>query len=468
MRRKTRLIKWEAPVVALLLMGLTLFNGHVPTIMAKGGTAKGASANCVGQTSAPLAPCYQSLLVKFSNKFLADIVNVDPTLVRSALKSMQGANRQPSLALLAGSMGYPGDFYALERQELTTVAANYVDQGKVDPLVVKGYNAAVDKPLYDRLIKQLPSISNQNLDQLITGAILATQPVTPGTGQVCNVRPPIYNPPPQVDPASDSTGDLSFHGDHVIDGKANIYLIFWVNSSFLPASPKYMSLVEQFVKDMGQSPLYSNLLQYDDSSARCPTNAQVAGTFVDTRPFPANVLASQKNPKADPKVVHSVDDQAIRQEIAGVAAQHRWNTQDYHNVFAILPVLSENLSCGVHDWLHVGAKGLQKGSPFVYIPYIRSKGPGQPWCNLAQSPNNDHFADDAIYALSSMLMSTVADPYADSWSDANHMDVASKCMSSIPPQINAKTKGNVTWRGHTYIVAEGYDNLRHGCVLEGP
>ncbi|HEX3643441.1 MAG TPA: hypothetical protein VHV10_19310, partial [Ktedonobacteraceae bacterium] len=92
MRRKNRLIKW-APVVALLLIGLTLFNGHVPVIMAKGGTAKGASANCAGQASAQLAPCYQSLLVKFSNKFLADIVNVDPTLVRSALKSMQGANR---------------------------------------------------------------------------------------------------------------------------------------------------------------------------------------------------------------------------------------------------------------------------------------------------------------------------------------------------------------------------------------
>src|SRR5205807_7258015 len=131
------------------------------------------------------------------------------------------------------SMGYPGDFYALERQELTTVVANYVDPGKVDPLVVKGYNAAVDKPLYDQFIKQLPSISNQNLDQLLTGAILATQPATPSTGQVCNVHPPIYNPPLQVDPASDSTGDLSFRADHVIDGTANIYLIFWVNSSFL-------------------------------------------------------------------------------------------------------------------------------------------------------------------------------------------------------------------------------------------
>lgn len=470
MRRITKQIKWGATLIILLLMGLMLFNEQVTPLMAQGSRARVTSPNCASaanpSTLAQLNLCYQSLLTKFSSKFLNDLVNVDPALVRSALKGMQ----EPSLVQLAGQIGYPGDFYLLERQELMNVDKMYIDLNKVDPLVVKGYNATVDKPLFDQFAKQLSSINNQSLDQLVTGAILATQPPgQAGKSQACNVMPPIYKPLPQVDPSSDGAGNVTYHGGHVIDGTANVYLIFWIDPTFQsPSSAKYLPLIEQFVKDAGRSSYYMNLLQYDDSSTRCPANAQLAGKYVDTQPFPQNVLANQKNPKADPKVVHNVDDQAIRQEIASVAAQKRWNTQDYHNVFVILPILSERSTCGTHDWLHTGTNGLQRGSPFIFIPYLQPQAQGKLWCDMTQSPNHDPATDNTIYALSNMLVAAITAPYADSWNDASHMDLAGKCISPVPPQIDPKTKGNVNWQGDIYVVSEAYDNLRQGCVLKGP
>ena len=82
-----------------------------------------------------------------------------------------------------------------------------------------------------------------------------------------------------------------------------------------------------------------------------------------------------RDPKADPKVVHSVDDQAIRQEIAGVAAQHRWNTQDYHNIFAILPVLSRiwlvGFMTGSMSVPMACRKDLRSSIYLIYVPKFK-------------------------------------------------------------------------------------------------
>jgi len=45
---------------------------------------------------------------------------------------------------------------------------------------------------------------------------------------------PKYNPLPRVDPPADPTdrGDMVYHGGPVIDGTANIYLIFWIDATF--------------------------------------------------------------------------------------------------------------------------------------------------------------------------------------------------------------------------------------------
>jgi hypothetical protein len=236
---------------------------------------------------------------------------------------MQKQNQQPSVVQWFIHLGATGYNAVQEKQELTSVDSDYVAKGKVDPKVVRGYNAVVDKPLFDQFVKQqLPTLGSQRLDQWFTSAILTIP------SQACNVRPPKYNPPPRVIPPKDSfhAGDLTYQGDRVIDGIANIYLIFWIDANFQPASPKYVSAIKQFVQDMGQSPLYANLVQYRDALGRCPTGSRLAGTFIDKRPFPPNLVADHENASVSGDVLEAHIGETSKQEIVDVAAKQGWNT----------------------------------------------------------------------------------------------------------------------------------------------
>lgn len=230
-----------------------------------------------------------------------------------------------------------------------------------------------------------------------------------------------------------------------------------------------MSVVTQFAKDIGQSPLYANLIQYPDALGRCPIGARLAGSFVDHRPFPPDLLTKRKDPNlaSDQNLQQAMDkltDQAWRKELADVAAQQRWNTQDYHNFFIFLPTMS--WGCGYHS--HLTINGIPDvgppGSPWAFISYPYYD--GQEQCsNVPQSPSGDHVADIATGIVSHELLEGVADPqpgYKLGWDE-----IADKCP--LPPStIDSQTNGNVTWNGHHYAIQEEYDNLRHGCVLEGP
>ncbi|HEX3641450.1 MAG TPA: hypothetical protein VHV10_09185, partial [Ktedonobacteraceae bacterium] len=374
-------------------------------------------------------------------------------------------NQQPSVVQWFIHLGATGYNAMGEKQELTSVASDYVDKGKVDLGVVKGYNAAVDKPLFDQFVKQqLPTLNSQKLDQWFTSAILAIPAVMM---QACNALQPKYNSPPRVDPAlGDHLGDVNYHGGHVIDGIANIYLVFWIDNSFQPVSPKYVSLTKQFVKDIVQTSLYANSLQYRDALGRCPTGARLAGTFIDRRPFPADIVAK----RTDPKLVSSnkdlwaaMDDLAHhvgQQELTDVAAKQGWNAQDYHNFLILLPTL--NWGCGWHGSLTING---QPGAPFAQVSYPYYNGKEQCGNGPPQSPNHDHIADIATGIISHELLEGVADPQPGSTGGWD--EIADKCplpSDTVDPQTN----GNVTWNGHHYSIQEEYDNLRHGCVLEGP
>src|SRR6266436_6827794 len=114
----------------------------------------------------------------------------------------------------------------------------------------------------------------------------------PATQNCQDVNPPTDNPPSHVDPPlAGSNGDVTYQGGRVIDGKANVYLVFWIDGTFQTASPLFVNLTKQFVQDFGQSPLYTEVSQYHDSENRRPTCAVLAGTFIDTQPFPANLVA---------------------------------------------------------------------------------------------------------------------------------------------------------------------------------
>ncbi len=298
MHNIAKLMRWLAPVLALSIIGLTLFSGQPFIINAAGSIRSVNTSQCpipIGPqipASPTLESCYQSMLGKFGNLLLVDVTSLlvsrhstpaDTSRVLKALQSMKGPNLQPSVAQLAVRSGYKGNSYAWERQELILIGKTSVDQGKIDPMLVYNYDARADRDLFDHLIKlELPAITNQKLDQWITLAIMQT----PAT-QLCNhIQLSRSNIAVHVDiPDSSHQGDLTYQGGAVVDGIANVYLVFWEDSAFQSLSPKYVSLIQQFVSDIGRSPLYANLSQYKDTLGRCPVGAKLAGTFIDRQSF---------------------------------------------------------------------------------------------------------------------------------------------------------------------------------------
>jgi hypothetical protein len=208
MRRKTKLIKSAFPVLALILIGLVTFTGQLHVAMAniEPGTPAIDWSNCIKlarqQTVSPQKPeplpldyCYQGLLNKFGTQFLYDI-STNPSLIFTYLQQMKQENHKPSLVQLMAQLRFELNAYQLERQELITVDHITVDQSKVNPNVVKGYNAAIDNPLFDQFVKQqLPIISNQTVDQWFTNAIFTSQAIKVQT--LCKLT--IQNNDPSID-----------------------------------------------------------------------------------------------------------------------------------------------------------------------------------------------------------------------------------------------------------------------------
>jgi len=510
MRKIAKPVKWGVLIAALLVIGTTLFTEqpltkqrqqltHVDTsygdwdkdeIEEDQGAAEANHdywADCVNlahqQATRPQTPipsflddCYQSLLAKFSSQLLNDITSLlftpqftanQATKLVITLKKMSGSNQQPSVARLTVQMGYKGDAHTWERQELMRI-----DQSKVDPKVVEGYNAAIDKPLLDQLVKEQPStVSNQKLDAWFTYAIMTTQPETPTMN---SINWPQYILPPRVVPAN-TTENMTYHGGAVLDGIVNIYLIYWIDATYQPASPKYVSLTSQFLNSVGHSPLYANLMQYTDSHGRYPTSARLADTFTDTQPFPQQLVAARKAPNFGDSSNIAFITPFLKQEIQKVAALRHWNIQDYHNLFFILPTM--NWGCGWHSYLYDKIQH-RFGSTYAVATYpLDTK--GLHFCYaMQQTPNNDPAADNVIHTLEHELTEAVSDPYWHSWYAKEYLtgeiaDICSGPSSGVffDPKyfgINPKTKANMILNRHAYIVQPQYSNHRHGCVLQGP
>lgn len=86
-----------------------------------------------------------------------------------------------------------------------------------------------------------------------------------------------------------STGNLIYHGGPVMAGNMKAYVIFWEPSGSFVSST-YNELLQRYFRDIGDSGLYANNQQYTQTDGRAPTHAKLAGTFVDTSPYPSAPL----------------------------------------------------------------------------------------------------------------------------------------------------------------------------------
>jgi len=105
-----------------------------------------------------------------------------------------------------------------------------------------------------------------------------------------------------------TTSNLIYHGGPVMAGEMQAYAIFWEpGGSFVSAM--YNKLLKRFLRDIGDSGLYENNEQYTDIGGQAPTGVELAGTFVDTTPYPSTPL---------------LQDSALRNEVAHVMSVKGW------------------------------------------------------------------------------------------------------------------------------------------------
>ena len=256
-----------------------------------------------------------------------------------------------------------------------------------------------------------------------------------------------------------TTADLIYHGGPVMAGEMQAYAIFWEpGGSFVSAT--YNKLLKRFLRDIGNSGLYENNEQYTDVSGQAPTGAELAGTFVDTSPYPSTPL---------------LQDSALRNEVLHAMSVKGWKPGITH-LFLVYTALNEFIcnsilricsapigsSCGYHFGF---------GTPAGVVLYAALPYAGNDLAHcygLSGSPNHDAAADAEINITSHELIEAATDPAASGWFGPGGLsdEIGDKCVGVFGP-LN-EDGADVSYNGHAYVVQEEWDNTAHGCVLSGP
>lgn len=254
---------------------------------------------------------------------------------------------------------------------------------------------------------------------------------------------------PQKNQPQARRNNLVYHNGPVQAGTANIFVIFWEPTGNVSAG--YHSLIQQFFGDIGASGLYHNNTQYTQTGGGAPSNAVLAGTFVDTRAYPENPVL----------------DSDLQTEVTHAQSVNGWVSAT-NNIFFVYLQRGQNLCidssqtqcatnvfCAYHNTF---------GTNTVYaaMPYAASfscRAPGQ------TEPNNDD-ADLTINVSSHEEIEAATDPLLNAWFDRSGNEIGDKCNFTFGP-LNGNN-GDLTVNGHTYEVQEEWDNRTGTCVMTGP
>jgi hypothetical protein len=260
-------------------------------------------------------------------------------------------------------------------------------------------------------------------------------------------------------PTSVTASNVLYHGGLVMAGTMKVYAIFWEPSgSFVSA--KYNRLLKRYFRDVGGSGLYANNKQYTDASGQAPAGAELAGTFVDSSPYPSTPL---------------LQDSDIRNEVTHAMSVKGWKPGITH-LFFVYTALNESICvaflgscsppfgsmCGYHFGFGTpDGPVLYAGLPYAGNSLTRCYG-------LSVSPNRDVAADAEVNVTSHEQMEAATDPEASGWFGPGGLtdEIGDKCTGVFGP-LNAKG-ADVFFKGHPYIVQEEWDNAFSGCALTGP
>src|SRR6266567_1278409 len=224
-------------------------------------------------------------------------------------------------------------------------------------------------------------------------------------------------------------------------------LIFWEPTSNV--STNYNTLIKRYFGDVGSSPLYKINNQYTQTGNAFPSNAMLAGSWVDTIAYPNSPLL----------------DSNIQAEVTRAQKNNNGWTSGINNIFFVFTERNQdicidntqqcasNTFCAYHSFF---------GTNTIYatMPYAASFS-----CDPGSSPNKDD-ADQTINVTSHEQMEAATDPLLNAWYDNSGNEIGDKCAWKFGTR-NA-SGGDVTWNGHSYIVQKEWDNHKINCVLTGP
>ncbi len=242
--------------------------------------------------------------------------------------------------------------------------------------------------------------------------------------------------------------NLVYHGGPEMTGTANAYAIFWEPTGSI-VSATYNSLIKRYFGDIGPSKLYHNNTQYHDSSGHFPSNAVLAGSYVDTHAYPSNPIS----------------DAQVRGEVTHAQSVNGWHPS-IGNIFFVFTAKGENIcaSFGCSFQVFCAYHGFFGGNNiYAAMPYTGTDLAG---CGVPTTPNHDIDADSTINVTSHEQNEAATDPLLNAWFDSSGNEIGDKCNFNFGP--TKSYHGDVKLNGHPYEVQKEWDNLKSSCVLAGP
>jgi hypothetical protein len=246
--------------------------------------------------------------------------------------------------------------------------------------------------------------------------------------------------------------NVLYYGGPIMPGIMQAYAIFWEPTGSY-ASPTYNSLITRYFGDVGSSPLYHNNTQYTDINGNCPSGADLAGSWVDTAPYPSSTL----------------QDSDIQNEVINAMKANGW-AADITHAFFVFTAKNEIICAGLLCSFSAGGfcgyhSAFGTNTIYAVIPYA---GSDLYHCGVPSSPNRDFDADSTINVTSHEQMEVATDPFLNAWYDPTGpypFEIGDKCRMRFGSTING---ADVAWNNDPYIVQGEWDNARSACVLSGP
>ncbi len=245
-------------------------------------------------------------------------------------------------------------------------------------------------------------------------------------------------------PHAQAGNNLVYGGGPVMTGTTNAYAIFWEPGNNVSAN--YNALIKRYFGDIGGSPLYQIANQYTQTGGGYPSNAVLAGSWVDTQAYPETPVL----------------DSDLQAEVTHAQQVNGWQS-GIDNIFFVFTGRGEdictdssqsqcasNTFCAYHNYF---------GTNTIYaaMPYAASFS-----CNPGSSPNNDD-ADQTINVTSHEQMEAATDPLLNAWLDSSGQEIGDKCAWTFG-SLNSQG-ADVVWNNDPYIVQEEWDNNSSACSL---